>query len=74
MMIPPTMCPLCVHSEQGDNGLVCPAFPDGIPNDMLTGQVDHRLPYPGDNGVRFEPDPDADPALIEAALARFDGQ
>ncbi|MFC6935346.1 hypothetical protein ACFQHO_36910 [Actinomadura yumaensis] len=32
----------------------CAAFPDVIPRDIDRGGFDHRLPYPGDRGVRFE--------------------
>ncbi|MBA9001809.1 hypothetical protein [Thermomonospora cellulosilytica] len=31
----------------------CQAFPGGIPEDIYPGGYDHRLPYPGDGGVRF---------------------
>jgi hypothetical protein len=33
----------------------CDAFPDEVPIVMLANQHDHRQPYPGDHGIRFEP-------------------
>lgn len=35
--------------------LKCKAYPDGIPVDIITGKHDHTKPFPGDNGVRYEP-------------------
>jgi hypothetical protein len=52
-------CGFCKHLHRDLN--TCDAFPDGIPieiqqSNVKTGKMpfDHRKPYPGDNGVRFE--------------------
>jgi len=37
--------------NQGDS---CKAYPDGIPEEILTGEHDHTTPYKGDNGNQFE--------------------
>ncbi len=36
-------------------GPVCKAFPNGIPQKILFNLHDHKKPYPGDGGIRFEP-------------------
>jgi len=46
------VCTFCIHSK---SGRVCRAFPDSIPDEIWTGEVDHTKPYPGDNGIQFEP-------------------
>ncbi len=33
------------------------AFPQGIPEAILSNELPHDPPYPGDNGIRFEPVP-----------------
>lgn len=33
----------------------CKAFPDGIPLEVWRGEHEHTKPYPGDNGIMFEP-------------------
>jgi hypothetical protein len=46
-------CPACKHLRPG---LTCDAFPDRmIPEAILTGRFDHRKPFPGDRGIRYEP-------------------
>jgi hypothetical protein len=39
----------CVHYR---DDLQCAAFPERIPDAILTSTADHRQPYPGDNGIR----------------------
>jgi hypothetical protein len=45
----------------------CEAFPDGIPFAIQTGQIDHREPYSGDSGIRYEPAPGIDTSEIDDA-------
>jgi hypothetical protein len=51
-MVP--LCDKCKHFNRNiDWGLSCDAFINGIPEEILTGDHDHREPYPGDNGIMF---------------------
>jgi len=44
---------LCVHYHEAERHF-CAAFPQGIPDEIESGRHDHRLPYRGNHGVRFE--------------------
>ena len=33
----------------------CGAFPDGIPKEITMGENNHTKPYPGDDGIQYEP-------------------
>ena len=49
-------CSDCKHIDPGRTRmLVCEAFPGGIPEEILTGDVDHGVHFPGDHGILFEP-------------------
>ena len=56
----------CLECKHYTGAATCAAFPDGIPAVILTGEHDHREPYPNDNGVRWELADDADTEIDEA--------
>lgn len=49
-------CSTCKHLKIDPlKGLsFCAAFPKEIPNEIWTGENDHRQPYPGDKGIIYE--------------------
>ena len=54
----PPQCLTCLHFRSPLDGApehTCAAFPDGIPAAIWADDADHRLPYPGDLGMRWEP-------------------
>ena len=69
-LIGPYAAPLCVVCRNlgyfRDGRFTCVAFPRGIPEPIMAGRADHRRPYAGDGGIRFEADPDAMPELVAA--------
>lgn len=44
----------CLSCKHYRGYLKCDAYPDGIPEPLLEG-TSHKMPYPGDNGIRWEP-------------------
>jgi hypothetical protein len=59
------MCYTCIHLQPG---MTCDAFPEGIPDEIAESAADHRLPYPGDNGIQYEHDPE----MPEYDFSHFD--
>lgn len=54
-----TVCLRCKHYRPGAEGAgrQCAAFPaaDSIPLEIWRGDNKHLRPFPGDNGITFEP-------------------
>ena len=47
------ICFSCKHFNRGDIG--CTAFPEGIPNEITSGENDHSTPLPDQgNDIVFE--------------------
>jgi hypothetical protein len=44
----------CATCQHWTAGLSCQAFPAGIPAAILEGRHDHRRPFEGDRGIRYE--------------------
>lgn len=56
-MIDVPICVKCKHYNKIDYEKLifsCWAYPDGIPDEIIEGEVDHKKPYKGDNGIQFE--------------------
>jgi hypothetical protein len=54
-MINTLQCIKCKHFDETPRTFKCTAFPDGIPDQILLSEHDHKKPFPGDNGIHFEP-------------------
>lgn len=56
MQFADAQCYRCKHFRED---FTCGAFPDpavqAIPEEIMGNEHDHRQPYPGDHGIRFEP-------------------
>ena len=62
-----SQCYHCANAvyENGRYVGECKAFPDGIPSDIVRNQHDHRRPYPGDHGIRWEPKTPGEKHLLD---------
>ncbi len=84
VVAPNSMCVVCTHLR-GDvinvddvhgNGnrrplqYTCEAYPDGIPSKISDGKADHRKPFKGDRGIRFDPYDDESVRLVNQAWGR----
>ena len=55
-----TRCMRCKHYIIPTKDYIpkCKAFPKRIPKEIFSEEFDHTKPYPGDNGIQFEPSAD----------------
>lgn len=66
------MCMTCKHLASEARGMECAAFLDGIPDAIISSAFDHRQPYPGDRGIRYELIPGKEPlGLAEEPLSEL---
>ena len=49
-----SICRFCIHLDWDSLMPRCTAYQFAIPIEILFGEVDHRQPYEGDNGIQFE--------------------
>ncbi|MCF6175497.1 MAG: hypothetical protein L3J71_07005 [Victivallaceae bacterium] len=58
MEYPMPLCIFCRHCHEHNLAArvpSCNAFPDAVPDKIFFESGDHRKPWPGDNGIQFEP-------------------
>lgn len=61
-----SVCAFCLHRTEGDT--LCDAFPDGIPNELFLGQIQHIKPVDGDGGIVFDIRDDLSPVETDRLM------
>ncbi|MCJ7639935.1 MAG: hypothetical protein MUO70_08715 [Euryarchaeota archaeon] len=65
---PISMCLVCKYYRKAQR---CEAFPLRIPQPILIGKYDHRKPYKGDHGIKFQPKEGVSNDELETILGVF---
>ena len=52
---PRAACLKCARKREGDEGWYCEAFPEGMPDEILSNGNPHTSPVEGDHGILFTP-------------------
>lgn len=56
MVFVTSQCQKCKHFDyEVKDKNACPAYPDGIPEEILLNEIEHNKPYNQDNDIVFEP-------------------
>ncbi len=66
-MIVDHQCRHCIHFRVGRGLPRCEAFPEGIPDAIWSLDHDHREPFAGDGGTRWEARDGIDPEEVTFA-------
>lgn len=66
------LCSFCAHARPIEGGLGCDAYPNGIPDEIHFGGLDHRQPLDGDGGITFEPEEGLTPVQLRAYMDRYE--
>ncbi len=67
-MLTDSQCEYCKHVDRKriyTEGYYCPAYPDGIPDEIFLNVVEHNKAYAHDNGIQFEQDPNEEAFLFD---------
>lgn len=40
--------------KNSEGKFICPAFPDGIPDEVFVSKIDHTEHIEGDNGIKYQ--------------------